>query len=231
VNGNQLTLNGPGMSHLTFDVPDDKPEARKSCRIFDDHVASALECNPEVGKWLDSFLEKTGLRLMYHYLGKTQREMTPLQKKFPHFVPQDKGAFQDQTSFMLMAEASVNELNTHLDTPVSHRNFRPTILIEDSPEAFAEDYWTYVRVGKEGGPIFKAAKPCTRCKLTTVNPDSGEFSAKGEPLKTLTTIKRKFGDDKVDKLVETQAVIGLQLGLYSEGNPMKVGDSVYVAAL
>jgi hypothetical protein len=231
VNGNQMTLKAQGMGNVTFDIPDDQPALRKSCRIFDDHVKVALDCGDEVGKWLDTFLDKSGFRLMYHFLDKTQREMTPLQKKFPDFVGFDKGAFQDQTSYMLMAEASVEALNKELDSPVTHRNFRPTIFINETPEPFAEDYWSYVRIGREGGPIFKAAKPCTRCKLTTVNPDTGEFSEQGEPLKTLTTIKRKYGNETVDKLVDKQGVLGLQLGLYSEGNPIKVGDAVYAAAL
>lgn len=59
-------------------------------RIFDDFVAETLDCGDDVGKWLDDFLGKTGLRVVYHSLEKTQRPMTPLQKKFPTFVPSDK---------------------------------------------------------------------------------------------------------------------------------------------
>lgn len=59
-------------------------------RVFDDHLAEVLDCGDEVGEWLDIFLGKTGLRMVYHFLKKTQREMTGLQKKFPHFLPTDK---------------------------------------------------------------------------------------------------------------------------------------------
>ena len=63
---------------------------------------------------------------------------------------------------MMIAEESIAELNKKLDQPVSHRNFRPSILIKGVPEAFAEDLWSYVRFGGENGPIMKHAKPCTR---------------------------------------------------------------------
>lgn len=59
-------------------------------RIFEDKVAEALDCGDAVGVWLASFLGKDGLRLLYHSMEVTQRELTPLQKKFPHFIPTDK---------------------------------------------------------------------------------------------------------------------------------------------
>jgi hypothetical protein len=62
----------------------------KYCRIFDDKVAEVLDCGDEIGKWLDTFLEKSDFRMVYHYLEKTQRAMTSLQKKFPSFRPKDK---------------------------------------------------------------------------------------------------------------------------------------------
>lgn len=72
-----------------------------------------------------------------------------------------QGAFSDQTAYMLMSEDSVNMLNTKLENPVTHRNFRPSILITGVTDPFSEDYWGYVRIG-DFGPVFKSAKPCTR---------------------------------------------------------------------
>jgi uncharacterized protein YcbX len=62
---------------------------------------------------------------------------------------------------MLMSDKSIEELNLHLTTRVSHRNFRPSIVIKDASEPYGEDFWGFVKVG-ESGPLFKAAKPCTR---------------------------------------------------------------------
>jgi len=231
VNDNRITLSSPGYEPLIFIPPQDKPEVRRSCRIFLDNVAEALDCGDEVADWLSKFLEKDGLRLFFHSKEVTQRSLTSLQEKFPYFTPSDKGAFSDQTSYMLMTEESVKMLNTKLENQVSHRNFRPSILLTGVLDPFSEDYWGYVRIG-DYGPVFKTAKPCTRCKLTTVIPEKGTFDKNSEPLNTLTKLSRSYGNEKVDELVGNQAVIGAQLGLLSgEGETIRVGDPVYAAVL
>jgi len=62
----------------------------------------------------------------------------------------------------MISDDSVHELNKMLDAPVSHRNFRPSILINGTPEPFCEDFFGFVRIGDDDGPVFKNAKPCTR---------------------------------------------------------------------
>ena len=81
------------------------------------------------------------------------------------YVPRFQGTYHDQTAFMMIPEESLAELNNHLKNSVSMRNFRPSIVIKGTPEPFSEDVWTYVRIGADGGPIFKTAKPCTRCVI------------------------------------------------------------------
>jgi len=63
-------------------------------------------------------------------------------------------------------------------------------------------------------------------------PDKGEFDKTGEPLSTLLKHARSYGNDTVDKLVENQAIMGLQLGLVSgDGERIRVGEPVYAAVL
>jgi len=129
------------------------------------------------------------LTLMGTRLGKIRRGWVGATKVTPNNFQiyfDLQGAFSDKTSFMIMSEESVAELNTKLDKDVSFKNFRPTILIHGTPGPFVEDMFTYVRIGEGNGPIVKTSKPCSRCRLTTVNPDTGMFSENGEPLKTLT---------------------------------------------
>lgn len=59
--------------------------------------------------------------------------------------------------------------------------FRPNLVIEGS-EAFAEDGWKRIRIGDVE---FRVVKPCSRCILTTIDPQTGERSADREPLATL----------------------------------------------
>lgn len=59
--------------------------------------------------------------------------------------------------------------------------FRPNLVVEGSA-AFAEDDWKRVRIGDVE---FRVVKPCSRCILTTIDPQTGERSADREPLATL----------------------------------------------
>lgn len=77
----------------------------------------------------------------------------------------------------------MDTLNSNLEEPVSHNNFRPNILVDGKNlEGYTEENWDWVRVGDA---IFKNVKPCTRCILTTVDPERGVLSKQREPLKTL----------------------------------------------
>ncbi len=82
----------------------------------------------------------------------------------------------------IVNQNSIEDLNTRLpkDFKVSHRNFRPNILVSDCT-MYGEDTWTYVSINHMKG---KVLKPCDRCVLTTIDPDSGVRNNK-EPLETL----------------------------------------------
>lgn len=74
-----------------------------------------------------------------------------------------KGTFHDETSYMIMSEESVAAVNKELAEPVSQRNFRATIIVDELPEPFSEDFWGYIRIGNSGsGPVLKTSAPCRR---------------------------------------------------------------------
>lgn len=112
---------------------------------------------------------------------------------------------------MMMTEESLTELNSKMTRQFPMKSFRPCITITGTPEPWAEDAWTFVRIGNdvEKSPIFKTSQPCLRhvvysfyeliiriwysllcnncrCKMTTIDPDTGTIIEDGEPIKTLT---------------------------------------------
>lgn len=102
--------------------------------------------------------------------------------KYRLFVPSlSQGAYPDATSYTLMNEASIADLNTRLEEPVTPQHFRPNFVVKGA-EVLEEDKWDWVKIGHV---VFRNVKPCTRCIFTTVDPDSGVKNAKVEPLKTL----------------------------------------------
>ena len=101
--------------------------------------------------------------------------------------PGDEVSFADGFPLLLISEASLNDLNSRLDTAVSMRRFRPNLVV-DGEEAYAEDQWKHIRVGEVE---FEGVKNCSRCVFTTIDPDTGCPDPDKEPLRTLATYRRR----------------------------------------
>lgn len=99
--------------------------------------------------------------------------------------PGDIVSFADAYPLLLASRSSLDDLNGRLAAPVTMSRFRPNVVVEGAP-AFAEDAWRRVRFG---GIEWRHPKPCGRCKITTVDPATGETSP--EPLRTLSTYRRR----------------------------------------
>ena len=102
--------------------------------------------------------------------------------------PDDETAFSDGFPLLLIGQGSLAGLNARLPAPISMRRFRPNLVVAGAPP-HAEDDWRRVRVG---AVTFRVVKPCSRCAITTVDPDRGERGG-AEPLQTLGTYRRRDG--------------------------------------
>ncbi len=137
-------------------------------------------------------------------------------------VNRDYGQDADQVSFadgfplLLISEASLADLNGRLRAPVEMRRFRPNLVV-DGDLPYAEDSWRRIRVG---AVEFAGVKNCSRCVFTTIDPDSGEMHPDKEPLRTLSTYRRRphggvfFG----------QNLIPRSAGVIRVGDPVTVLD-------
>ncbi len=108
-------------------------------------------------------------------------------------IPEKEGAitegsvsFADQAPIQLVAQASVDELNTRLERPVRPLNFRPNIVVEGGT-AFAEDGWKKLRIGD---CEFDVLEGCKRCVFTTIDPDTHEKDPHQEPMRTLARYRK-----------------------------------------
>jgi len=84
---------------------------------------------------------------------------------------------------------------------VNVKHFRPNILVS-GVKPFGEDQWHEIVVGDSRVKLL-CVKRCTRCTLTTVDPETGVIDADGEPLKTLMSYRR------VDKGAKYKPVFGI----------------------
>ncbi|AUH52677.1 MOSC domain-containing protein [Chromobacterium sp. ATCC 53434] len=130
----------------------------------------------------------------------------------------DGMSFADGYPFLLVNQASLDDLNRQLEQPVALRNFRPNLVVSgDYP--WMEDEWKAIRIGDIE---FEVMKPCTRCVLTTVDPELGEKRADGEPLRTLVRTRRL--DEGVCFGVNLRA---RNAGMLTLGAPLEIVEERY----
>jgi uncharacterized protein len=126
-------------------------------------------------------------------------------------VAEEAVSFADGMPYLLIGEASLEELNQRLDKPVGMDRFRPNLVIKGA-SPFEEDNWSEIAIGEA---VFKITKPCARCVMTTVDQDTAEKGK--EPLKTLAAYRTVNG----------KVMFGQNMSLWS-GSKVSVGDEVIV---
>lgn len=206
-----LTLSAPTMPTLTL-VYKNFSEQYKSVNVWDDEIAGQV-CSTEANSWCSDYLQRPCQLL---YFGKASSRM-----KKTNTDNARKVAFADGYPLLLISQASLNDLNQHLLTnnqkTVSMENFRPNIVV-DNCLPFAEDGWQYIRIGEIE---FKVSKPCERCILTTVNPDSGIKDPDQQPLSTLKAYRQTSSGD----VLFGQNLIPLTSGRIKQGDKLTVSKS------
>ena len=160
-------------------VPTPTPQAeRRQVVVWSDEVP-ALDAGPEAAEWLSAQL---GLACGLVYLDDPQAR--PVDPDFG--TADDRALFSDGFPVLIVNTASLEALNTALPNPIDMTRFRPNIVVTGAP-AWAEDRWRRIRIGDV---VFRVAKPCARCAVTTVDQTTGERPDKSEPLRTLGRIRR-----------------------------------------
>ncbi|XP_041351133.1 uncharacterized protein LOC121370098 [Gigantopelta aegis] len=212
-----ITIRAPGMETIT--VPKDQPVDRSKvimCRVFDSKL-EGQDCGDEAGRWFSRFLNTAGVRLMYAASGLTKKDLPSVHVAWGNpCVAGDQAAFSDFGSYLILSEDSVAALNERLERQVTMSNFRPSIVVKtDGP--FQEDNWQEIKIGDT--VRMRMLDYCTRCLLTTVDPQTGVKADDGEPLKTLKSFRcfNPYG---------SSPCFGVNAAVDVSG-PVQVGDPVY----
>jgi uncharacterized protein len=174
--GEGLNLEAPGMPPLRLNPAGNSRPIPVS--IWRDEFTAA-SADPEADTWISDYLG-IGARFV-HMDVSTSRPVDPDYSRSG-----DEVSFADGFPLLLISQASLDRLNGRLETPVPMLRFRPNLVIAGT-EAHAEDSWRSIRIGDVR---FDVVKPCSRCVLTTVDPESGTFDPAGEPLRTLIGYRR-----------------------------------------
>ena len=167
-----LTLSAPGHSAINIGLPSADAELR-GITIFKDTLR-VPDAGDEAGAWVSEFIGKP-TRLVQIPLNRARTTQSGYGRD------DDQVAFADGFPLLLIGQASLQDLSSKVGRPLEMLRFRPNLVIEGS-DAFAEDGWKRIRIGDVE---FRVVKPCSRCILTTIDPQTGERSTDREPLATL----------------------------------------------
>lgn len=118
-------------------------------------------------------------------------------------------SLSDGYPYMILSQASLDDLNARLESPVPMDRFRPNLVIAGG-EAFQEDGWKQVSIG---GVKFDLVKTCGRCVITTTDQQTGERGK--EPLRTLASYRT----------VGSRALFGMN-AVCASGRIVRVGTEV-----
>ena len=88
--------------------------------------------------------------------------------------------FTDGYPMLVLSQASIDDLAARVGRPLQVQRFRPNLVIE-GVAPYAEDAAEGLAVGETRLALTKA---CTRCVITTIDPQSGQRDG-DEPLRTL----------------------------------------------
>ncbi|XP_068618837.1 mitochondrial amidoxime reducing component 2 [Battus philenor] len=220
-----LALKHSDMEQLNINLAEvlevQKPKSAKVWGV----TVPVYDCGGEAAEWFSRLLNRSSdnFRLVY-YASQKSRELRS-SSKYYKFTKNDTGALPDEVPFNLINEASVNELNSRLkDCQVTPRNFRPNFVLAGA-NPYEEDSWKYIKIGEN---IFEIIKPCGRCILTTIDPETGVRNSRTEPLETLRTY-RQIADPEERKSAGSAPRMGIQMALRSEpGGVVSLNDPIYI---
>ena len=174
-----LTVTAHGKHPLIIDTID--PTHTTRVTVWDDSC-NAIDCGDEAAKWFSDFL-KTSARLVYF----PEEEIRQVDLNYAN--KGDVTAFSDGFPYLLISQASLDDLNSRLIMPIEMKRFRPNLVITGT-DAFAEDNWKRFRIGDI---TFRVVKPCSRCVIPSIDPATARKTA--EPVKTLAAYRMR--DNKI----------------------------------
>ena len=170
VAGGELILEAPGAGAVA--VPVAPRGGRVGVRVWDSEL-EVRSVSPDADAWLTAFL---GAPHRLVHIGDDDVRPTD-----PTYAKGHRVGFADGYPALLVTRGSVEELGRRVGRPIPAERFRPNIVVSGE-RPHEEDQWRRFTIGSLA---FSGVKLCTRCKVTTLDQESGVRDPDGEPLRTL----------------------------------------------
>ncbi|MFF4248535.1 MOSC domain-containing protein [Streptomyces sp. NPDC001822] len=207
--GGGVSLSAPGSAPLDVEVPGAGPTVvaelfRSKIEVVDGGAAAH-----------DWFSARLGTEVRLVHLDEPSYRR-PVDPEFGR--PGETVSLADGFPLLLTSRASLDALNDLIgqgdhahEGPLPMNRFRPNIVV-DGVEPWDEDGWRRISVGEV---VFRVAKPCGRCVVTTTDQRTAERGK--EPLRTLARHRRSGRD-----LLFGQNLVPEGTGVIRVGDPVRV---------
>ncbi|HEY0942552.1 MAG TPA: MOSC N-terminal beta barrel domain-containing protein [Steroidobacter sp.] len=186
-----LTLNAPGMPQL--DITSGSQSAAIEVTVMMDRCR-AFHCGDAAAQWLTQFLGRP-VRLARFDATCTRAVHPSLWKGDIDSIVE----FCDAFPFLIISEASLDDLNARLPSPLPMNRFRPSIVLRGL-QPYDEDRIHALVVGDV---TLRLVRSCTRCVITTTDQSAPAWKA-----------SRRIGRQVIAGVARVQGtrVIGPQTG-------------------
>lgn len=165
---------------IPLNGPEGSPGPAIPVTIWEDRDVSAVLVSSEADCWFSAVLE-VPCRLVF-MPPTTHRPVDPAYARHGESI-----GFTDGYPYLIIGQASLDDLNQRLTHPVDMRRFRPNVVISGG-QPYAENDWPGLQIGDYA---FYRGSPCGRCMLIDIDPVTGQRGQ--EPLKTLATYRNQNG--------------------------------------
>ncbi|VDD91348.1 unnamed protein product [Enterobius vermicularis] len=194
---------------------------KRFAELHENLKQEGLDCGNQITEFLRLILKTSNnIRVLYF----TKNLLTEPEQSYDSSAIEhhDPVAFPDDCPYLTLCQSSLADLNSRLPTGdhVDMRYFRPVIQIA-GPPAYDEDKWSELKIDNV---TFICDKPCSRCVLITIDPDTGLHRQNEQPLRLLREYRMATG--KLREKYSQYPLFGILMKVKKQGT-IRVGDSVY----
>ncbi len=177
INENSLSIKSREYSEMSVNIPFiTETNNLENVTIWNATVQAKL-VKIEVDEWLSDMLE-VACKLVYM----PDQSMRPVDTTSGYHPAEKFTSFADAYPFLLLGEASMQDLNSRTEKQFSIQRFRPNLVFSGGLP-YSEDDIENFTINEVN---FRGLENCARCKIPNINPENGILGADNEPLKTLS---------------------------------------------
>lgn len=173
VDTNTILVNAPGMECLSFSLLSNGTKPL-SVTVWADTVL-VEDMGDTISHWFQRFLRLSNIRLV-------RLVDTFIHTTDPLYAPGGQTTLTDGYPITFASEESLIATNKLLEKKVTMEHFRPNITVR-GVKAFTEQYWKSLLINNK--IVIDVVKPCTRCKIPTINIADGKMHEENQPIRAM----------------------------------------------